>query len=59
MIKTLLYLAIFFADIWAIVQLFKSSATSLAKVLWALLILIFPVGGLLIWYLAGPGNKKF
>ena len=41
-------------DIWAIVSVVGSSASTGSKVLWILLILILPVLGLLIWLLAGP-----
>ena len=42
------------ADIWAIINIIQSGATTGAKVLWALLVLIMPVLGLIIWYFAGP-----
>ncbi|MEQ8814414.1 MAG: PLDc N-terminal domain-containing protein [Thalassobaculum sp.] len=41
-------------DIWAIVSVVGSSASTGGKVLWILLILILPVLGLLIWLFAGP-----
>ena len=41
-------------DIWAIVKIFQSSASGVGKFLWALLIVILPVLGLVIWFLAGP-----
>jgi hypothetical protein len=47
-------LIILIADIYAFVQIAKSSADGVTKVLWALLVFFFPVGGLLIWYFAGP-----
>jgi hypothetical protein len=47
-------LIILIADIFAFVQIAKSSADGVTKVLWALLVFFFPVGGLLIWYFAGP-----
>lgn len=49
----LLGLIILAADIWAIVQIMKSSQTSGSKLFWILLIVILPVLGLLIWLLAG------
>jgi hypothetical protein len=58
MIKTIIGLLILIADIWAIIKVFQSKASLIAKILWALLILIFPVLGLIIWYFAGPGGKK-
>ena len=47
-------LLILIADIWAIVHIFGSGASTTAKVVWTLLILILPVIGLIIWLLAGP-----
>ena len=41
-------------DIWAIVKVLQSTASTGAKVLWILLILILPVLGFIIWLLAGP-----
>ncbi len=47
------------ADIWAILQTIRSpGASSGAKVLWLLLILILPLIGLIIWFFAGPRAPK-
>ncbi|MCT7085250.1 PLDc N-terminal domain-containing protein [Salmonella enterica] len=47
-------------DIWAIINVFKSGASTGAKGLWILLILLLPVLGLIIWAIAGPrGNMRF
>jgi hypothetical protein len=48
-------LLILIADIWAIVKIFQSTASTGAKVLWIALILLFPVFGLILWLLFGPG----
>jgi hypothetical protein len=53
-LATILSIAIFIADIWAIVNVFQSSESTGTKVLWIVLILLLPVLGLLIWYFAGP-----
>jgi len=58
MIQTIIGLLILIADIWAIIKVFQSKVSLVAKILWTLLILIFPVLGLIIWYFAGPGGKK-
>ena len=47
-------LIILVLDIWAILNVFQSSASTGAKVLWTLLILLLPVLGLIIWLFAGP-----
>ncbi|MDF2490084.1 MAG: hypothetical protein K0S77_2706 [Pseudomonas sp.] len=41
-------------DIWAILNVIKSSVGLGAKVLWILLVLLLPVIGLIIWAIAGP-----
>jgi hypothetical protein len=40
--------------IWAILSIFNSSASTGAKILWTLLVLLLPLIGLIIWFLAGP-----
>ena len=40
--------------IWAIITIINSSATTGAKILWTLLVLLLPLIGLIIWYFAGP-----
>lgn len=41
-------------DIWAITRVIGSSASTGSKILWSLLILVLPVVGLIVWYIAGP-----
>ena len=50
----ILGVVILILDIWAIFQIVGSSASTGAKILWSLLIILLPVIGLAIWYLAGP-----
>lgn len=50
----ILGLIILILDIWAILNVFQSSAATGAKVFWTILILILPVLGLIIWLFAGP-----
>jgi succinate dehydrogenase/fumarate reductase cytochrome b subunit len=45
---------VFVLDIWAIISIIKSNASTGAKALWAILILLLPVVGLIIWWFAGP-----
>ncbi len=40
--------------IWAVVKVAKSSAGGVAKILWILGLLIFPLVGLIVWLLFGP-----
>ncbi|AXO89240.1 PLDc N-terminal domain-containing protein [Pseudomonas sp. K1(2024)] len=41
-------------DIWAIINVLKSSSEVGIKILWILLIVLLPVLGLIIWAIAGP-----
>ena len=57
--NSLIGLIILALDIWAIINVFKSGASTGAKVLWILLILLLPVLGLILWAIAGPrGNVR-
>jgi Phospholipase_D-nuclease N-terminal len=53
-VSGLVGLIILIADIWAIVNVFQSGASTGAKVIWIVVILVLPVLGLLIWLIAGP-----
>ncbi|MWV12515.1 hypothetical protein F3I62_10460 [Pseudomonas sp. R-28-1W-6] len=58
-VSGLLSLVILVLDIWAIINVVKSNAETLMKVVWVLLIVFLPVLGLIIWALAGPrGNVR-
>lgn len=50
----ILGLIILVLDIYAIIQVIGSGASTGGKVLWVLLILILPLLGLIIWFFAGP-----
>ncbi len=41
-------------NIWAIISIVGSRASSGAKVLWTLLVLVLPVVGFIVWLIAGP-----
>ncbi len=45
---------ILIADLYAIYQVWTSSASTGAKLVWTVVIAFLPVLGLLIWALAGP-----
>ncbi len=53
-VQSLLGLLILIADIWAIVSIFQSSASTGKKVLWIVLVLLLPVLGLILWFFLGP-----
>jgi len=47
-------LIVLILDIWAIVSVVGSPASTGKKVLWVLLILLLPILGFIIWLIAGP-----
>ncbi|RPO13061.1 PLD nuclease N-terminal domain-containing protein [Pseudomonas aeruginosa] len=55
----LIRLVILALDIWAIVNILKSTAETAMKIIWVLVIIVLPVLGLIIWAIAGPrGNVR-
>ena len=50
----ILGLLILVADIWAILNIFQSSADTIKKAIWIALVLVLPLLGVIIWYFAGP-----
>jgi hypothetical protein len=52
-------LIILIADIYAIVMILQSSAQRIEKLIWALVVFLLPLIGLVIWYVGGPGKKPF
>ena len=50
----LLGLVVLALDVWAILKIFQSGAGTGAKVLWIVLVLVFPFLGFLFWLLLGP-----
>ena len=51
-------LIVLVADIWAIVNIFQSSASTGKKVLWTVLVILLPVLGFIIWFFAGPKSGR-
>lgn len=45
-------------NIWAIVSIIGSTASTGGKVLWTLLILLLPLVGFIIWLIAGPRSAQ-
>lgn len=54
----LIGLVILIADIYAIVKILGSGASTGAKVLWVFIILLLPVIGFILWLLMVPGGKS-
>ena len=51
-------LIVLIADVWAIVNIFQSSADIGRKVLWTVLVILLPVLGFILWYFLGPKTGK-
>ncbi|WP_299968779.1 PLDc N-terminal domain-containing protein [uncultured Roseobacter sp.] len=45
-------------NIWAIVSIIGSGASTGSKVLWTLLVLVLPVIGFIVWLIAGPKSSR-
>lgn len=50
----ILGLIVLVANIYALIKTWTSAASTGAKLLWTLLILVLPVLGFIIWLFAGP-----
>ncbi len=46
------------ADVWAIVNIFQSSASTERKVLWTVLVILLPLVGFIAWLIAGPRTGR-
>jgi hypothetical protein len=51
-------LIVLIADVWAIINIVQSSATSGNKLLWVVLVVLLPVVGFLIWLALGPRSVR-
>ncbi|HAY47649.1 MULTISPECIES: PLD nuclease N-terminal domain-containing protein [Thalassospira] len=51
-------LLVLIADVWAIINVMGSGASTGSKVIWTVLILVLPVLGLIIWLFAGPRSGR-
>ena len=51
-------LLILVGDVWAIINIFQSSASNEKKLIWTLVVLLLPLLGLVLWYFLGPRGGK-
>jgi hypothetical protein len=51
-------LIVLIADVWAIVNIFQSSAETGNKVLWTVVVILLPVLGFILWYFLGPRTGR-
>lgn len=49
---------ILIGDIWAIINIFNSSATNEKKALWIVLVVLLPLVGLILWFFLGPKSGR-
>ena len=57
-ISSLFGLLILIGDIWAIINIFQSSASNEKKLIWIVAVVLLPVLGLILWFFLGPRNGK-
>lgn len=46
------------ADVWAIVNIFQSSADTTRKVVWTVIVILLPVLGFILWFFLGPRTGR-
>ncbi len=51
-------LIVLVADVYAIVKIVQSGASTGAKVFWVVIILLLPVLGFILWLLFGPSSRR-
>jgi hypothetical protein len=51
-------LIVLIADVWAIINIFQSSAQTGNKVLWTVVVILLPVLGFILWYFLGPRTGR-
>jgi succinate dehydrogenase/fumarate reductase cytochrome b subunit len=54
----LLGLLILAGDVWAIINIFQSSASNEKKLIWTLVVLVLPLLGLILWFFLGPRGTR-
>jgi hypothetical protein len=56
--NSILGVLILIGDIWAIINIFQSSASNEKKLIWIVAVVLLPVLGLILWYFLGPRDRK-
>lgn len=54
----ILGLIVLIADVYAIVKIVQSGASTGSKVIWIVVILLLPVLGFVLWLLFGPSSRR-
>jgi len=53
----LIGLLILVADIYAVLKIAQSTVSDGKKALWIAFVIVFPIVGVIVWYLLGPGRS--
>ena len=56
--NSVLGVLILIGDIWAIINILKSSVSNEKKLLWIIVVVLLPLLGLILWFFLGPRNRK-
>ena len=51
-------LIVLIADVWAIVNIFQSGASTADKVLWTVIVIVLPILGFILWFFLGPHTGR-
>ncbi len=51
-------LIVLIADVWAILNIFQSSANTERKLLWTVIVILLPFAGFVAWYFLGPRTNQ-
>jgi phospholipase D-like protein len=51
-------LLLLIADVWAIVNIFQSGASTERKVIWTVVVILAPFFGFIFWLLLGPRTGR-
>ena len=51
-------LLILVGEVWAIINIFQSSASNEKKLIWIIAVALLPLLGLILWYFLGPRSAK-
>ena len=46
------------ADVWAIVNILQSGASTADKVLWTVIVILLPLLGFVLWFFLGPRTNR-
>jgi succinate dehydrogenase/fumarate reductase cytochrome b subunit len=46
------------ADVWAIVNILQSGASTADKVLWTVIVVLLPILGFILWFFLGPRTNR-